>query len=77
MSNSRAALVGAAGMNDRKRGLSQETTAVASSLSKISMIRRGSVPTGLISPCRLASSDEAWAPPKSSGTGSRASLHRQ
>ena len=29
MSNSRAALVGAAGMNDKKRGLSQEITAVA------------------------------------------------
>ena len=36
MSNRRAALVGAAGMKERKRGLSHDTTAVASSWSKIS-----------------------------------------
>ena len=77
MSKSRDALVGAAGMNDRNRGLSQETTAVASSLSKISMMRRASVPVALMRPSRLASSDAAWAPPKSRGTGSRARRHRQ
>ena len=70
-------MVGAAGMNDKKRGLSQDTTAVASCCSKISMIRWTSVPRGLISPSRLAFNVEAWAPPKSSGTGSRASRHRQ
>ena len=77
MSKSSEALVGAAGMNERNRGLSHETTAVASSLSKISMMRWGSVPAGLIRPSRLASSDAAWAPPKSRGTGSRARRHRQ
>ena len=34
MSKSREALVGAAGMNDKKRGLSHETTAVASLSTK-------------------------------------------
>ena len=58
MSKSRAALVGAAGMKERNRGLSHETTAVASSLSKTSMIRRGSVPSGLMSPSRLSASDD-------------------
>ena len=77
MSKSREALVGAAGMKERNRGLSQEITAVASSCSKTSMMRAGSVPCGLISPSRLAASDSATGPPKSSGTGSRASRHRQ
>jgi hypothetical protein len=77
MSNRSAALVGAAGMKERKRGLSQETMAVASSVSKTSMIRRGSVPPGVMRPARLASSDEVRAPPKSRGTGSTANLQRQ
>ena len=77
MSNSRDALVGAAGMNDRNRGLSHDTTAVASSWSKISMMRLALVPVGLISPSRLASRDSACAPPKSRGTGSSARRHRQ
>ncbi len=63
MSKSRDALVGAAGMKERNLGLSQDTTAVARSRSKISMMRAASVPSGLIRPSRLASSDSAWAPP--------------
>ena len=77
MSKSSAALVGAAGMNERKRGLSQEITAVARCCSKISMTLSGLDPLLLISPSKLASSAETWAPPKSSGTGSSASRHRQ
>jgi hypothetical protein len=46
MSKSSEALVGAAGMNERNRGLSHDTTAVASSLSKISMTRWGRSPPG-------------------------------
>jgi hypothetical protein len=63
MSNSREAFVGAAGMNERKRGLSQEITAVASSCSKTSRMRAGSLPAGLMSPSRLEVSDSVTAPP--------------
>ncbi len=54
MSNSSAALVGAAGMNERKRGLSQEITAVARCWSKISMTVSGLDPPLLIRPFKLA-----------------------
>ncbi len=64
MSKSSEALVGAAGMNERNRGLSQEMTAVASWWSKTSMIRAGSVPVRSISPSRLAASEDVvTAPP--------------
>ena len=63
MSKSSEALVGAAGMNERNRGLSQEITAVASSCSKTSMMRSGSVPVGEMSPSRLEASDSATVPP--------------
>ena len=63
MSNSRAALVGAAGMNARNLGLSTDTAAVARVLSNSSMTSTGSVPPGDIRPSRLAASDSWTAPP--------------
>ena len=52
MSKRRAALVGAAGMNDRKRGLSHDTTAVDSLSTKRRMTSAASLPSGRISPVR-------------------------
>ena len=69
MSNSREDLVGAAGMKDKKRGLSHETTAVDSLFTKTSSTCAASVPSGRISPASSASSDST-RPPKSSATGS-------
>ena len=77
MSNSSEALVGAAGMKARNFGLSHDTTAVASVLSNTSITMAGSTPPSVMSPSRLAASDSLTAPPKSSGTGSRAIRHRQ
>ncbi len=76
MSKSRAALVGAAGMNERKRGLSQETTAVASLSTKSCNTSPASFPSGRINPDTASPSAPLW-PPKSSGTGSSASRSRQ
>ena len=66
MSKRREALVGAAGMNDRKRGLSHETTAVDSLSTKSLSTWAASLPSGRISPASSASSDST-RPPKSSG----------
>ena len=75
MSKRSAALVGAAGMNDKKRGLSHDTTASASRPNTSSTCA-GSFPSAPTSPSRTVSSD-SLAPPKSSGTGSRARRRRQ
>ena len=75
MSKRSEALVGAAGMNDKKRGLSQETTAVASLSTKSLRTCAASFPSGRIRPSSSASSD-ATSPPKSSGTGSMDSRSR-
>ena len=69
MSKSRDALVGAAGMNDKNRGLSTDTTAVDSLSTKSLSTWAASLPSGRIRPASSASS-EATRPPKSSGTGS-------
>ena len=50
MSKRSAALVGAAGMKDRKRGLSHETTAVASLSTNSRMTSAASFPSGRIRP---------------------------
>ena len=75
MSKSSEALVGAAGMNDRKRGLSHETTAVASLSMKSLSTWAASLPSGRIRPASSASRD-ATRPPKSSETGSMDSRSR-
>ncbi len=71
MSKRSAALVGAAGMKERNRGLSQDTTAVANSSTKSRKTSAASLPSGRIRPVSTEPSPGAW-PPKSSGTGSRA-----
>ena len=71
MSKRRAALVGAAGMKERKRGLSHDTTAVASLSTKSRMTSPASFPSGRISPVTTEGSPGAW-PPKSKATGSSA-----
>ena len=76
MSKSSAALVGAAGMNDKNRGLSQEMTAVDSSSTKSRRTSAASLPSGRISPVRTEPNPGAW-PPKSSGTGVRANRSLQ
>ena len=76
MSKSRDALVGAAGMNDRKRGLSHDTTAVASLSTNSCSTPAASFPSGVMSPASSESSDST-SPPKSSGTGSMDSRSRQ
>jgi hypothetical protein len=70
MSKSSEALVGAAGMKERKRGLSQETTAVESFSTKSLSTSAASLPSGRISPASSWSSDST-RPPKSRATGSR------
>jgi hypothetical protein len=50
MSKSRDALVGALGINARKRGLSIEITAVARSVANSSSTLTGSLPCSLIRP---------------------------
>ena len=69
MSKRREALVGAAGMNDRKRGLSQETTAVDSLSTNSCSTSAASLPSGFMRPDSSASRDST-RPPKSSDTGS-------
>ena len=76
MSKSRDALVGAAGMNDKKRGLSHETTAVDSLSTNSCSTSAASLPSGVISPASSASSDST-RPPKSRATGSMESRSRQ
>ena len=63
MSKRRAALDGAAGMNDRNRGLSTETTALARAVSKTSITRRGSVPSAVMSPAIDRDRGSRQAPP--------------
>ncbi len=75
MSKSREAFVGAAGMNDKNRGLSQETTAVASFSTKRFSTCAASLPPGRMSPESSWSSDST-RPPKSRETGSRDSRSR-
>ena len=70
MSNSSDAFVGAAGMNDKNRGLSHEITAGARSSMKIRRISAGSLPPSLSRPWRTASSS-TFFPGKSSGACSR------
>ncbi len=69
MSKSREAFVGAAGMKDKNRGLSQDTTAKANLSVQSFSTLAGSVPPGVIRPVNSASSDDT-RPPKSSETGS-------
>ena len=76
MSKSREALVGAAGMNDKKRGLSHETTAVDSLSTNSCSTSAASLPSGVINPASSASSDST-RPPKSRATGSMDSRSRQ
>ena len=76
MSKSSEAFVGSAGMNDKKRGLSQDTTAVASLSTNNFRTSAASLPSGRMSPASSASSD-ATRPPKSSDTGSMESRARQ
>ena len=69
MSNSSDAFVGAAGMNARKRGLSHEITAGASTSAKIRSTSSGSLPDAFSRlPARVSNSSRGteW----SSGTGS-------
>jgi len=76
MSKRSAALVGAAGMNERKRGLSHDTTAVASWSTKSRNTSAASFPSGRIIPVSTESSAWPW-PPKSRGTGLSANRSRQ
>jgi hypothetical protein len=76
MSNRSEALVGAAGMKDRKRGLSHETTAVASLSTKSRMTSAASLPSGRIRPVSTEPRASTW-PPKSRGTGFSARRSRQ
>ena len=76
MSKSSDAFVGAAGMNERKRGLSHETTAVESLSTKSFSTCAASLPSARMRPASSASSD-ATRPPKSSGTGSMRRRSRQ
>ena len=62
MSKSSEALVGAAGMKDKKRGLSQETTAVASFSTKSASTPAASLPSGRIKPASSASRDSTRPP---------------
>ncbi len=62
MSKRSAALVGAAGMNDRKRGLSQDTTAVANSSTKSRRTSAASLPSGRISPVSDGAESRRLAP---------------
>ena len=71
MSKRSEALVGAAGMKDRNRGLSHDTTAVDSLSTKRRMTPAASLPSGRIRPASSAARSR-WRPPKSSGTGSMA-----
>ena len=68
MSKSSEALVGAAGMKERKRGLSHETTAVASLSTKMRSTSAASLPPGVMRPSSSRSSDSS-RPPKSRDTG--------
>ena len=77
VSNRSAALVGAAGMNARNRGLSQEMTASDSTSRYCCITTSGSLPSGRIRLGARSSSVDA-ATPWSSGTGSsrrRASVY--
>ena len=76
MSKRSDALVGAAGMNERKRGLSHDTTARASLSVQSLSTWAGSLPSGPIKPASSASSEET-RPPKSSETGSMERRSRQ
>ncbi len=76
MSKRSDALVGAAGMNERKRGLSQETTAKASFSVHSFSTWAGSLPSGPIRPASSASREDT-RPPKSSDTGSMERRSRQ
>ncbi len=69
MSKSNDAFVGAAGMNDKKRGLSHETTAVDNLSTNSFSTCAASLPSGRMSPDSSASSDST-RPPKSRATGS-------
>ncbi len=75
MSNRREAFVGAAGMNARKRGLSHEITAGASTSVYSSSTRSGSLGAG---PSRSGASapSSSGGIERSRGTGSRASRSR-
>ena len=75
MSNSSAALVGAAGMKARKRGLSQEITAGARTSLKTVNTSAGSRPPAVINPSKAASR-VVLSPTRSSGTGSISSRQR-
>ena len=70
MSNSSAALVGAAGMNPRKRGLSAEMTAGATTEAYTPSTWSGVCGPGPSSPFSAASSSAGSLEPWSSGTGS-------
>ena len=69
MSKRRDALVGAAGMNDKNRGLSHDTTAVESLSTNSFSTCAASFPSGRMRPASSVSRD-ATRPPKSSATGS-------
>ena len=69
MSNSRAAFVGAAGMNARKFEASELITCGASTSVHISITRCGSVPSAVIRPSSCAVS-AGTSPGRSRGTGS-------
>ena len=75
MSNSIEALVGAAGMNDRNRGLSTEITAGDRMCSYWSNTRSGSLPDSPMSD-GASRSRVAASPRWSSGTGSKLSRSR-
>ena len=70
MSNSSAALVGAAGMKPRKRGLSAEITAGASVEAYTPSTWSGLCPSSPSSPVSAMSSSAGSREPLSSGTGS-------
>ncbi len=70
MSNSSAALVGAAGMKPRKRGLSAEITAGASTDAYTPSTWSGLCGSGPSRPRSAASSSAGSCGPWSSGTGS-------
>jgi hypothetical protein len=76
MSKSSEAFVGAAGMKDKKRGLSHETTAVDSLSTNSFNTWAASLPSGRISPDNSGSSDST-RPPKSRATGSMDNRSRQ
>ena len=69
MSNSSEALVGAAGMKPRKRGLSAEITAGAMTEVYTPSIWSGLCGPGPSSPFSAASSSAGSREPRSSGTG--------